>query len=306
MQFSKCNYHFIVYYYFLIYHGQTAADVTITWMKNRSFFWNYKINIPQFHRKQLPNYDASEKNLFNRISKPCLFWRRIMITNVCTWINHSINLDLALKDPKKLIHPARHNPGIVTGFSAGRIWRWIWMSLLFSYNIDNTHKDLKSSKTVIRLPFLAGLNRFYIENLGPKFLKFFLQTWALILIPLIRKISGNGGRMLPCKYLMLFLTPSKIKSNYWRKSRRKAVTVPFCIHASVRALLKPNLQQSLKWIYYYITTSAETEKNQETNQQRSSASRQLFEEQSYHFAVKLNSIMQRLRRRMGFGRSPGN
>jgi hypothetical protein len=29
-------------------HGRTADDVTITWMKNRSFFWNYKINIPQF------------------------------------------------------------------------------------------------------------------------------------------------------------------------------------------------------------------------------------------------------------------
>jgi hypothetical protein len=56
MQFSKNakNYHFIVYYYFLIYHGQTADDVTITWMrKTEVSFGNYKINIPQF-RKQLP------------------------------------------------------------------------------------------------------------------------------------------------------------------------------------------------------------------------------------------------------------
>jgi hypothetical protein len=49
MQFKKCKkllYSLLLLSY--ISHGQTADDVTITWMKKQKFLLDYKINIPQF------------------------------------------------------------------------------------------------------------------------------------------------------------------------------------------------------------------------------------------------------------------
>jgi hypothetical protein len=49
-----------VYYYFLICHGRTADDVTITWMKKTKFLWNYKI----IHSIEETEFGTQKKTLF--------------------------------------------------------------------------------------------------------------------------------------------------------------------------------------------------------------------------------------------------
>jgi hypothetical protein len=294
-----------------ISHGQTAADVTITWIeKTEVSFGNYKINIPQFTGNSY-QYDASEKKLlFNlELANPVLFdGSNVQITNI---VYESITTnqlgDLAPENIPKKITPSLKNTQ-----SRGITQSFLSLSPIvkdeygykrinsFSYNIDNTTaKTSKSNKTVnsISNSILANGDwyRFYIEKSGVyKISKSFLQDMGLntnTINPKKIKLYGNGGRMLPLSNNIYY--PSDLTENAIQiigendGSFDNDDYILFYAEGldtyNIESQTYSNLYDSKS--YYYITTSAEDGKRiKETNQPTGNSTLNLntFDDYQFH------------------------